>query len=1495
MKKLFAILPVLTVILAGALAPVDAAVLKGPYLIYEGDSTTMTVLWQLDTSITNCMIEWGPTGSYGTSDTALEYGADHQYAYTIVGLLSGTKYYYRITASDSSFIKTGSFTSAPASTATDVKFLAFGDTRADSGLVPYAYDSVCSKMLDTIDDDPGFQTIALHAGDWINSDTEYDWETMFFNRSLPNALDLHATVPIQGCIGNHEGAGTVYEKYYPYPHIDANRFYWSFDYGPIHVLIVDQYTDYSYDSTQYNWCRDELLTTDRKWKFILLHEPAWSADGGHGSNTTAQNFINSLRADGAEIDIVFGGHNHYYARCVVDGIQHITTGGGGAPLRPVGETPAYVVTAESVLQFCEIDIQGDQLDFIARREDGSVLDTFTMIDNYVPSPPQVLFDNPTPGDGTTIYQSQVQIKAIITEEDLASVTFQWDETDYTPYDSSLVLMYNFNNVEALGEFYDFPEAGTLYIKDLSLNGKDAIQGLTNMPSHGESDGFLGSYYFDGVNDSIVVADADGSLAPGAGDFAVALWLKAEKKTDNAIADILNKTSGTGYKLEHSPGGDNKISLSFLTDGTNATIDSTYSYANDFIWHFVVAQRVGNQAELWIDGVREGTATVTGSITNTADLILGSNTAQNGEFYHGDLDELRIYKRSFNSNEIQFLYDSNLSKYLGYEGGSTEWTLDVFRAGLMERDYTYAVSAIDVGLDTGSVQRTVWVDLPNPPDVTLVSPANGSQLNTTTVTFTVDAVDPIEELLKAELYVGTAGQTLTFSGPAETEDAQLYATDDSSTTGTVEGPDYNAGGAVSINVDGGNPHSHGVIKFPNLIGTGPGQVPPGTTIESATIQVNCTNLGAMMQVYRLTSDWSENTVTWNDASSGTPWSIPGGDYDSAVAVNGDCTALGLRTIDVTTFVQAWSDGTDNYGILLTDTSTDGVDFDSSESGNPPLLTVVYTGDWQKVGVTQNLSGASDTATFTDISLNDETDYIWNCLVTNTADVSSWAVSNSNLNIDGQTPDAPVLVRPTDGATGVPIPATLEVTVTDPQPSDMLEVSFYGRPLVSSADDFTIVVLPDTQYYSQNNPLIFDAQTQWIVQNAVADNIVFVTHEGDIVQNYDDQEQEWINARNSMSILDPGLLELPIPTTDPVVPYGMALGNHDLPGAFYNQYFPYTRYEGLEWYGGHYGSDNINTYQLISAGGMDLLILHLQYNPGSTITDPIIAWADGILKTYPDRMAIITTHAFLDANASHVGEGAGIWNVLVQGNDNVYFVLCGHISGEATRTDLVNGRYVHQLLADYQNQPNGGDGWLRVMRFAPSENTVYVETYSPLVDSYETDADSQFTLDVPLNRFELLSTNTGVTNGSNTNFIWTSLAEGDEYEWYATVTDPTAKTSTGPVWSFKTVTRKASNPSPVDGAADVVLDADLSWSAGIDEDSHDIYFGTDPDPRVNTVINQDGTTYEPGTLQQGTTYYWIIDERDSVGGVTPGDIWSFTTLTMKATNPSPADGTTNIGVN
>ena len=85
----------------------------------------------------------------------------------------------------------------------------------------------------------------------------------------------------------------------------------------------------------------------------------------------------------------------------------------------------------------------------------------------------------------------------------------------------------------------------------------------------------------------------------------------------------------------------------------------------------------------------------------------------------------------------------------------------------------------------------------------------------------------------------------------------------------------------------------------------------------------------------------------------------------------------------------------------------------------------------------------------------------------------------------------------------------------------------------------------------------------------------------------------------------------------------------------------------------------------------------------------------------------------------------------------------------------------------------------------------------------------------------------------------------------------------------------SPDPAHGAVRVSMAPALSWTGGGAATSYDVYFGTAPSPGGSEFRgNQTGTGLEPGLLSSYTTYYWRIDARNSYG-LTPGEVWSFTT--------------------
>jgi len=89
-----------------------------------------------------------------------------------------------------------------------------------------------------------------------------------------------------------------------------------------------------------------------------------------------------------------------------------------------------------------------------------------------------------------------------------------------------------------------------------------------------------------------------------------------------------------------------------------------------------------------------------------------------------------------------------------------------------------------------------------------------------------------------------------------------------------------------------------------------------------------------------------------------------------------------------------------------------------------------------------------------------------------------------------------------------------------------------------------------------------------------------------------------------------------------------------------------------------------------------------------------------------------------------------------------------------------------------------------------------------------------------------------------------------------------------------------PYPDSGATDVDLDIVLTWRAGREAAEHNVYLGTNQQAVTDgtaPVVATTEASYEPLSLDLGTTYYWRVEEVNDFQ--TPakweGDVWNFTT--------------------
>ncbi len=349
---------------------------KDPYVLYTGNNDEMLVIWQM-TEKQNCELTYGKdsTFSAGKINTS-EYGNDHQHKVILRGLDIDEKYFYKVSVNDTIF-KCGSFNTGLPDTAKNVTFFAYGDTRS----IPGYHNIVAVRIMSDIEKNNLAQTFIINSGDLVSDgNSESSWNDEFFNTSYPIIIYLLANLPYLSAIGNHEGQGVLFKKYFPYPMFMNNRFYYSFDYGPVHITVIDQETSYYKGSTQYNWIVNDLSSSNKIWKIAVFHKPGWSA-GGHSNNSYVQDILQPL-FEKYNVSMVINGHNHYYSRAVVNGINHITTGGGGAPLYPPNASYPNIVKIDKSNHYCKLEINGDTLHFSAIRSNGHLIEDFEVIQNH---------------------------------------------------------------------------------------------------------------------------------------------------------------------------------------------------------------------------------------------------------------------------------------------------------------------------------------------------------------------------------------------------------------------------------------------------------------------------------------------------------------------------------------------------------------------------------------------------------------------------------------------------------------------------------------------------------------------------------------------------------------------------------------------------------------------------------------------------------------------------------------------------------------------------------------------------------------------------------------------------------------------------------------------------------------------------------------------------------------------------------------------------------
>jgi len=151
------------------------------------------------------------------------------------------------------------------------------------------------------------------------------------------------------------------------------------------------------------------------------------------------------------------------------------------------------------------------------------------------------------------------------------------------------------------------------------------------------------------------------------------------------------------------------------------------------------------------------------------------------------------------------------------------------------------------------------------------------------------------------------------------DSQLYTGGDIGGNEWAADTNYGVSGNIYMLGEDASVGERIVFKF-HLTGI-------GTQIDCATLGFWGNESGdETITVYRMTRNWEENEVTWNDADWGadhangggddTPWTTPGGDYDNSVSASvSGLFSNNYVTLEVTTLVQNMVDAAQDYAAFI----------------------------------------------------------------------------------------------------------------------------------------------------------------------------------------------------------------------------------------------------------------------------------------------------------------------------------------------------------------------------------------------------------------------------------------------------------------------------------------------------------------------------------------------------------------------------------------------------
>jgi hypothetical protein len=1418
------------------------SILRGPYL-QQGTPSSVIVCWRTDTAVAG-EVYFGDSPSTLTSTATGAAGqTDHEVLLT--GLQPNTRYYYAI-GSGSTTVAGGDadhffYTSPELGSDDPARIWVVGDNGTADINAANVYNAYLGNT------GTNYTDLLLMLGDIAyDNGTDAEFQTAVFDM-YPELLRQTPAWPTKG---NHENGGSSKKLNSPYYNIfnlprygeaggipSGTEAYYSFDYGPIHFICLDSDdSDRTVGAAMYNWAAQDLASTAQKWIVAFFHHPPYTK-GSHNSDTESQliqmreNFLPLLESHG--VDLVLSGHSHSYERSYLlkghfgktptfDLATHAldsssgefgATGGYQKTTNPKDGT-VYITAGSSG------KISGGALNHPAMYTSLNELGSLVLELDNTRLDCTFLDDNGSSRDSFTIvknptYSIQGNIGGAIGAGVTVSMSGDATASTVTDVNGDYSLHVEDGNYTVTPSLagYDFSNASeAVTVSGGNMTGLDFTSTVTTH-SLTYTAGPNGS--LSGSSNQAVPQGSDGSAvtpvpAPG---YHFSGW--SDGSTLNPRVDT-NITSDASYTANFAAGTLATYTATYAA-GANGSISGISPQTVNENGNSVVVEAIPDYFyafDQWSDG---STANPRSDINMTADVNV---TAQFVQTYYEVTDD----------------FSSDWGNWVG-EGSST--SLQQFYPG------PYATYAY--------LYKVGYMTLVNPLDLT------GAESLQVDFTYYTDSMNHTNEGFSVK-FSADGGSTWTNIATYRWG-INMVEDQDVQESFTLTPPEYTFSNNVKIRIaaEAGRNDSVNItdVKITaHLASTGGGNSAPVSADDSYNVLQDTVLNGSTV----LTND--------TDADSDPLSAIPvSGASNGTLNLNSDGTftytpSAGFFGID--SFTYAATDGT-----ATGNTATVTITVQEVTAGGETVVTEPFDGTenpWNSGITASNNTWLGDTALFNlgsgrinTLSNNDEKTITTDVGIGNNA--GTWDVTFDFRNRGYHSSILAAIVLSSDTADAASIEAGT---------MNGLRVKYNGIfiALEQASGAGWVQIDRDDQADFQNNQ---------------------------------------IDVTLSASLTDTGLLNYSLSGTDTRSgshDFGVAVVLNQYSGIQCNYYNWLNITEAnftLNSTGGGGGNNapqfTADPFSTADAAEAEAYAETIAGSATDADSDPLTfskvsgpAWlavaADGTLSGTPGSGDVGLNSFGVQVDDGNGGTDAATLEITV----NAAPVPDGFAGGESTTFGTVSGGLADTYTNDdtYEIITEEVDGsqiskleHIWTVNVAADELvTFYVEAHhsansegDDILFAYSTNS---------VDYTDMVTVTKTADDNTAQFFVLPSGTSGTVYIKAVDLDRTTGNNAADSLFvdalfivseTAPAAPAQALSPNPADGATNVVLNPTLEWAAGTFAVSHDVYFGTAPAALVFQG-NQTGTSFVPGTLANDTSYYWAIDEVNSVG-TTPGSVWSFTT--------------------